>query len=207
MLSDALASLLRFLSALGGWGVAAGMALESAGAPLPSEVILPYAGFLVWDGRLTMVEAVSLATLGQLAGSVAAYGVGRYGGRPLIERYHRYLLVKESHLAAADAWFARHGEAAVLVARLLPVVRSVISYPAGVARMGFGRFLLYSLVGVLPFTWALVYAGFQLGQRWEDVRVWFHRLDAALAVLGALALVGFAWRAWRRRRLGAARRA
>ena len=195
MLAEAVLSLVRFLNALGGWGVVVGMALESAGAPVPSEVVLPYAGYLVWEGRLGMAEAVALATVGQLAGSAGAYALGRYGGRPLIWRYHRYLLLKEGHLRAAEDWFARYGEWAVLVARLLPLVRSVISYPAGWARMPFGRFLVYSTVGVIPFTWALTYAGYQLGQNWGAVRVWFHELDYALAAVAAVLLAALALRA------------
>ncbi len=200
MLTAAVSWLVDFLNALGGWGIVVGMALESAGAPVPSEVVLPYAGFLVGAGRLGMAEAVALATLGQLLGSAAAYAVGRYGGRPLIWRYRRYLLLREEHLRAAEDWFARYGEWAVLIARLLPLVRSVISYPAGWARMPFGRFLVYSTVGVIPFTWALTYAGYHLGQNWGAVRVWFHEADYALAAVAAVLLAVLGARALARRR-------
>lgn len=186
--------------ALGGWGIIVGMALESAGAPVPSEVVLPFAGFLVWQGRLTMPEALAYATLGQMAGSVAAYLIGLHGGRPLVLKYHRRLLLKERHLVTAETWFAQHGERAVLVGRLLPVVRSVISYPAGMAGMPLGRFALYSLLGLVPFTWGFTYAGFKLGENWEAARLWLDRFDYAAAALAAAATLFAGFRRARRRR-------
>lgn len=194
MLEAIVASLVRFLNTVDGWGIAVSLIFESAGAPFPSEVILPFAGFLVSEGRLGLFEAILYATLGQTAGSVLAYMIGLHGGRPLIRRYGRLLFLREHHLAAADRWFERYGERAVFFGRLLPVVRGVISYPAGVTRMDFKRYLAFSVLGIVPFTCALIIAGDLLGQNWPAVRTWFHELDYALAALAAAAVLWWAGR-------------
>ncbi|HYC19884.1 MAG TPA: DedA family protein, partial [Candidatus Bathyarchaeia archaeon] len=120
---------------LGYAGVFVGMTLESVGFPAPSEIIMPFAGYVVWEGRLTLLGVTLAGTLGCLAGSLIAYGIGAYGGRPLLERYGKYVLIRASELDRAEQWFAKHGEAAVFISRLLPVVRTYISYPAGIVRM------------------------------------------------------------------------
>ena len=190
--------------AVGYLGVVVAMAIESAMVPLPSELILPYAGFLVSDpsqlepltgGPWGFWVVVVAATIGNTLGSLVAYGIGAYGGRPFLERYGRYLLIRPHEIELADGFFARHGAATVFVGRLLPVVRTFISFPAGVARMPLGRFVAYSTAGALIWSTLLVYAGTVLGANWTEIRHALQPFDLAIA-LGVVALVGlFIW--WR----------
>ena len=185
-------------------GVALAMAIESAGVPLPSELILPFAGFLVADP--TAIEpltgapwslplAVIAGTVGNTAGSLLLYWIGARGGRPFLERYGRYLLIREHELAIADRFFTKHGDATAFWSRLLPVVRTFISFPAGVARMPLGRFVAYSTAGAAIWSALLVFVGAQLGTRWTEVRAALAPLDTALVVLVVLGLVAaLAWR-------------
>ncbi|BDG59267.1 DedA family protein [Caldinitratiruptor microaerophilus] len=197
MIDALIQALVGFLDRAGPGGIFLAMALESACFPLPSEVVLPFAGFLVARGRMGFWEAVTWATLGQLVGSWAAYVAGRYGGRPFLERYGRYVFLREHELAVAERWFARWGEVTAFFSRLLPGVRTFISLPAGIARMPLGRFTLYSALGVLPWTAALVWTGVKLGENWEALRAYFHYLDA---VVVAAAFILLALAAVRRRR-------
>ncbi|MCI4354076.1 MAG: DedA family protein, partial [Thermoplasmata archaeon] len=172
------------------------MIVESFGfPPLPSEIILPFAGFLVFSGTYSWPGAVAAALVGALIGSYLAYGVGRYG-RHFLERDSGWIRLDPKHLRAMDGWFARHGEGTVLTARLLPIVRSYISYPAGTSRMEPVRFGAYTLIGAVPFTLALMYAGFLLGKNWIVVQSYFHIADyfAAVALVILLAYVGLRWR-------------
>ncbi|HEY6238721.1 MAG TPA: DedA family protein [Thermoplasmata archaeon] len=172
------------------------MAVESFGIPpLPSEIILPFAGFLVWKGTYSGPEAVAAALAGGLLGAYAAYAVGRWG-RGTLERPTGFLRLDPKHLASMDRWFNRHGEGTVLVARLLPIVRSYISYPAGSAKMEPVRFGVYSLVGATPFTIALIYAGFVLGRNYTAILPYFQIADlfAAAGVLVILVYVTLRWR-------------
>lgn len=191
--------LTSFLAATGGPGVFAGMLLESACIPLPSEIILPFAGILVGQGTLSFWGAVAWAMAGQMAGSVLTYYAGRYGGRPFIERYGKYVLLRRHELEVAERWFRRYGEITAFVTRLLPGVRTFISLPAGIARMPLWRFLAYSFLGALPWTAFLVWAGLQVGKVWQNPQ-WhpYFRLAEAAVGLGLLGLV--AWYLLKRRK-------
>jgi membrane protein DedA with SNARE-associated domain len=195
-------------------GVMVAMAIESAMIPLPSELILPYAGFLVSD--LSQLEpltgspwnywiVVVVATIGNTLGSLVAYVIGAYGGRPFLERYGKYLLIRPHEIELADRFFASHGAATVFIGRLLPVVRTFISFPAGVARMPIGRFIVYSTAGALPWSMLLVYAGTVLGANWVDIRHALQPFDLAIALAVVLAVLLFVW--WRLRMPGRPRRA
>lgn len=175
---------------MGYLGVAIAMAIESACIPLPSEIIMPMAGWMVYRGVFDLWIVAIFATVGNTAGSTVAYWVGRLGGRPIIERYGRYILISAHDLEVADRWFGKYGEAAVFFGRLLPVIRTFISFPAGVARMNFGKFLIYSTLGAFPWVLALAYLGKMMGDHWIQVREVLHNLDyPILAVL--LALVAY----------------
>jgi membrane protein DedA with SNARE-associated domain len=188
---------------LGYAGVFVGMTLESTGLPLPSEIIMGFAGYVVWEGKLTLLGITLAGTLGCLAGSLIAYGIGAYGGRPLLERYGKYVLIRKSELDRGEEWFAKHGESAVFISRLLPVVRSVISYPAGIVRMDIKRFSVYTVLGSLPFCFAFAYAGVALGPHWEHIRGLFRYFNIAV-IVGVVVLIGYLIyrRAWVMERFG-----
>ena len=186
--------IIAVLSNLGYLGVVVLMAIESACIPLPSELIMPFAGYLVFKGQLTLWGVAFAGALGCVLGSLVAYYVGLWGGRPLVRRYGRYLLISHHDLDLADRWFARHGDITILIGRLLPVVRTFIAFPAGVARMPMAKFLIYTFVGSLIWCWALAWVGQSLGEHWDTLGIYFHRFDA---MIGALILLGAAWWIWR----------
>jgi membrane protein DedA with SNARE-associated domain len=197
MLERVVAVVTEYIASLGYWGIAAGMAIESCNIPLPSEVILPFGGFLVAQGKLNFLLAALAGNIGGTVGSIVSYYIGRKGGRPFMERYGRYFWVSQRELALADKWFARWGEATVFFTRLMPVIRTFISLPAGIGRMNFKRFVFYTFFGSLPWSLFLTYLGVKLGQHWDILRGWFHRLDAVIIVLLGLGLIAVFW--WRRR--------
>lgn len=169
--------IMSVISALGYGGVVLLMAIESANIPLPSEVIMPFSGFLVARGELNLWLVGLAGAVGCVVGSVLSYWIGKIGGRPLIEKYGKYILISHHDLDLADKWFKDKGEWTVFVGRLLPVVRTFISFPAGIAEMNFGRFVLYSFLGSLPWSLALAFFGQKLGENWENLRKYFHGLD------------------------------
>jgi membrane protein DedA with SNARE-associated domain len=196
---------LEFLyGAVGYLGVMLAMAIESAMIPLPSELILPFAGFMVSDP--TKIEpltggpwgfwiVVVVATLGNTLGSLIAYAIGAYGGRPFLERWGRYLLIRPHEIEIADRFFRDHGAITVFVGRLLPIVRTFISFPAGVTRMPLGRFIAYSTAGALPWSIALVFAGTQVGRNWKNIREALQPFDLLIAVAVVLGFLALLW--WR----------
>src|SRR4051795_2645946 len=176
-------------AAVGYIGVLVAMAIESAMIPLPSEIILPLAGFQVSDqsliepltkGPWNFWVVVIVATIGNTVGSLIAYAIGAWGGRPFLERWGKYLLIRPHEIEIAEGFFAKYGSATVFLSRLLPVVRTFISFPAGVARMPIGRFVLYSTAGAFLWSMALVFAGTQLGAHWTDIRHALQPFDLAI---------------------------
>lgn len=159
------------------------MILESACIPIPSEVTMVFGGFLVSRGRLDFFWVGMLGTLANVLGSWLAYWVGLVGGRPLIERWGKYIFLRKHELDRAEVWFEKHGEAAVFVSRLLPVVRTFISLPAGVAKMPFVKFTVYTFLGCLPWTFALTWAGFLLGENWETFLKYGEPVSIAIGVI------------------------
>ena len=147
------------ISAMGYGGVVLLMGIESACIPLPSEIIMPFAGYLVYQGRFTLHGAALAGAIGCVVGSIPAYYVGQYGGRPIIERYGRYVLLSHRELDFADRVFQRWGQWVVLAGRLLPIIRTFIAFPAGVSRMPMGKFIVYTFVGSYPWCLALTWAG------------------------------------------------
>ena len=158
--------IIAVISGTGYLGIVLLMAIESACIPLPSEVIMPFSGFLVSSGRFRLLWVGLAGAAGCNLGSLVAYYVGSLGGRPMVEKYGRWLLVTHHDLELADRFFARYGDWAVFIARLLPVVRTFIAFPAGVSRMNVARFHIYTFLGSLPWCLVLAYAGMKLGQRW-----------------------------------------
>jgi membrane protein DedA with SNARE-associated domain len=190
------------ISALGLLGVALMMAIESACIPLPSEIIMPFAGYLVSQGHFGLVMAASAGALGCNLGSALAYAVGQYGGRPFVERWGGYLLITRHDLDVADRFFNRYGALAVFIGRLLPVVRTFIALPAGIARMPLVKFHLYTFVGSWIWCFALAYVGMKLGQAWESdptLRSILHRFDAVILLLAVASVAFYVWRHLRHR--------
>ena len=179
-------------------GVVVLMGIESAAIPLPSEIIMPFAGWMLVQAKGLGMGHVFLAgfygALGCLLGSWLAYWVGAKGGRPLLERYGRYLLITSHELDVADRWFARYGDATVFFSRLLPVVRTFISVPAGVARMNLWKFSVYTFIGSFPWCFGLAYGGYLLGERWEVLRAAMRPFDIPIVVLFLLLVAFYVWR-------------
>ena len=191
------AFIIAVISKLGYAGIVLLMAIESACIPLPSEVIMPFSGYLVYTGRFNLWLVAIMGALGCVLGSLVAYGVGLRGGRPLIEKYGRFVLISQHDLDIADRWFAKYGEAIVFASRLLPVIRTFIAFPAGVARMNLRRFVIYTFMGSLPWCLGLAYVGQKLGEQWdknETLKALFHRFDFIIGILFVLALAWWIWR-------------
>lgn len=177
------------VSKLGHLGVFIGMTLESSCIPLPSELILPFAGYLVWQGKLNLWMATAAGTFGNLAGSLLAYWVGMQGGKPFIYKYGKYFFVSPKEFRRAEVWFNKYGEPIIFISRLLPIIRTFISLPAGVAGMNLTKFLLYTFLGSLPWSFAFIYLGMKLGEHWQDLSPIFHELDYISLVILFIALV------------------
>jgi len=185
------------ISTLGYSGIVLLMAIESACIPLPSEIIMPFSGYLVSTGELNLWGVAVAGAVGCVLGSLVAYWVGMYGGRPFIEKYGRYILLSRHDLDIADRWFAKHGEIIVFVSRLLPAIRTFIAFPAGVARMNLPRFVIYTFAGSLPWCLGLAYVGQKLGEQWDKddtLKTWFHRFDFLIGIAGALFIIWWVWR-------------
>ena len=194
------------ISAGGYVGIAILMAIESACIPLPSEIIMPFAGYLASTGRFTLIGAATMGAIGCNLGSTIAYYVAAYGGRSVIERWGPYVLIRPADLDHADHFFARYGGATVFIGRLLPVVRTFIAFPAGLARMPMLRFQIYTFVGSWLWCLALAYVGYVLGERWNSnptLHSVFHNFDLAIGIALLAAIGWFLWSHWptRRRRM------
>jgi membrane protein DedA with SNARE-associated domain len=196
IISALAAWIVAVISATGYFGVMMLMAIESACIPLPSEVIMPFAGYLVSIGQFSLVGAATMGALGCNVGSTVAYFVAAHGGRKVFERWGAYVLISPAELDRAEQFFARYGAITVFVGRLLPVVRTFIAFPAGLARMPMMQFQIYTFIGSWPWCFGLAYIGYLLGARWNSdptFRSLFHRFDAVIVVLLAAALGWFVW--------------
>lgn len=198
-MEGAILNFIRTIYELIEWpGVVILMALESAAIPIPSEIIMPLAGWMLIEDKGLGMAQVALAglygSLGCLLGSWISYWVGLKGGRPLLERYGKYLLITPRDLDWADRWFLRYGEATVFFSRLLPVIRTFISLPAGIAKMNFWRFSLFSFVGSFPWCFGLAYGGYVLGEYWVSIRAFMRPFDLPIIIILVLLLAFFIWR-------------
>lgn len=181
--------IIHIINALGYWGIIAGMFLESACIPIPSELILPTAGVLVANNTITMLGANIAVAAGSLLGSLTAYFVGYYGGRPFILKYGKYFFVSEKHFYKADKTFNKYGSATVFFGRLLPIIRTFISLPAGIARMDLRKFIAYSLIGMVPWNFTLIYLGKTYGDLYKKkISPIFHKFDY-IVIIGIIAII------------------
>lgn len=207
MISNILLALAGFIktviSTLGYGGIVLLMGIESACIPLPSEVIMPFAGYLVFSGQFSSLALVAtLGAIGCNLGSIPAYEVGYFGGRPLVRKFGRYIMLNEHDLDLAERFFLRYGGITVFIGRLLPVIRTFIALPAGIAKMPRLRFHIYTFVGSWPWCYALAYIGHMLGERWESdprLKQWFHRFDFVIVLVLLAGIVWFVRSHWQHR--------
>ncbi len=183
----------QFISSLGYAGVFILMTMESAALPVPSEVVMPFAGYLAYQGVFNLYLISILGALGCTAGSVLSYYVGYKGGRPFIEKYGKYLFIESSHMQLAETWFNKYGDRAVFFSRLLPVVRTFISLPAGIGKYDLRKLVTFSFIGSLPWCFALAYVGFYLGPFWKNIIGFFNGLDIVV-VVSIIIIVLYYWK-------------
>ncbi|QNI33930.1 DedA family protein [Alloacidobacterium dinghuense] len=194
--------IIAVISASGYAGIALLMAIESACIPLPSEIIMPFSGYLVHTGQLKLFWVATAGAIGCNLGSVVAYWIGAIGGRPFIMKYGRFVLLNHHDLDRAEHFFSRYGGITVFIGRLLPVVRTFIALPAGIARMPQLQFHLYTFVGSWPWCYVLAYVGMKLGQAWETdprFKAAFHRFHLAVEIVLVIGIAWFVWTHWRNR--------
>lgn len=186
MLDQILAPIIAFIesivSALGPFGVALLMAIESCNIPLPSEAILPFAGYLVSKGEFSIHEAAIFGAVGCILGSIPSYYIGYFGGRPFIEKYGKWFFVSKKDLEMADKWQEKYGNFSFFICRMLPVVRTFISLPAGILKANIWKFTLYTFLGSLIWSYPLVYVGIKLGEHTEIIKHYLHEFDAVVII-------------------------
>lgn len=185
---------------LGYWGVFIGMTIESACIPLPSEVIMPLAGFVVYEGKMSLIGITVVGVLGNLVGSLIAYFVGFKGGRPFLEKYGKYVLISHNKLEMAHNWFEKYGHEAVLISRMLPIIRTFISFPAGIAEMDLKKFTIYTLLGSIPWVLALGYIGVILGPNWNMIEKYFRYMDIVIGIGLAIFIAYLIYKYWYKER-------
>src|SRR4030042_996359 len=189
---DLLAHFVIYIIGLIGYGgIFLLMLIESCCVPIPSEVIMPFSGFLVAMGKLNFWLVVLIGTTGNLCGSILAYWIGTKGGRPLIEKYGKYILISHHDLNLADKWFAKYGDWTVFFGRLLPVIRTYISFPAGIAKMNFKMFSLFTFLGALPWCILFTWLGVKMGNNWEIIQKTLHNFDLLMLLLVIVAIVWY----------------
>ncbi len=177
-----------------------GMTMESMVFPIPSEAIMPFAGFLIAEGRFTFFGVIFFSTLGSIAGSLLSYAMGRYGGHPFVDRYGRYLLLDRHELEATERFFGKYGEWTIFISRFIPVIRHLISIPAGVARMNLWRFSVLTIIGAGLWNAFLTYVGFRLKQNWQVVMQYSHIVDIVVVAILLGLIIFYVTRQLRRKR-------
>lgn len=187
MVESLINAVIFVLDKLGYVGIFFGMALESACIPIPSEAILPFGGYLSFTGRLNLIAMILIGTIGGTVGSIGAYYLGKLGGRPLVEKYADKLRISKSKIEKSDEYFNKYGEKIVFFSRLLPIIRTFISLPAGISKMEFKKFTIYTFLGSLIWSVLLGYIGYKMGENWIMIRSWFHMADIAVVIC----IVGF----------------
>jgi membrane protein DedA with SNARE-associated domain len=185
---------------LGYLGVGILMTLESMVAPVPSEAVMPFAGFLWYDGMFSLLGIVIASTLGSIVGSLISYYIGAYGGRPLVKKFGKYLLLNEHHLDKTEQFFQRHGDKTIFISRFIPIVRHLISIPAGIGQMRLGKFILYTTVGAGLWNSFLAWLGFQLRDKWGVIRKYTEILDVLIIIGLIMTIIYFIYQRKKRSR-------
>lgn len=182
---------ISMISELDYFGVFLAMAIESACIPLPSEIIMPFSGYLAFKGEFNFWLVGIVGAFGNLAGSLVAYYIGKWEGLPLVEKYGKYILISHHDIKTAHKWFEKHGKSTVFFTRLLPVVRTFISLPAGISEMNVVTFSVYTFLGALPWSLLLAYIGFKLGENWNTLGDYFHKADLAIGIVIIIAVIWY----------------
>ncbi len=190
----------KVIDATGYLGVMIMMIGESMLTPIPSEAVMPFAGFLIADGKMSWIGVIVFSTLGSIIGSGISYYIGRYLGQPFITRFGKYFLLNEEHLHWSEQFFAKYGQGAIFVSRFVPVVRHFISIPAGTAKMPFGKFMAYTAAGAAGWNTILTFVGFKLGEHWDTVKSYTHYLDIIVVAVLLLAAAYFVYSQLQKRR-------
>ena len=186
--------IVQFMEILGYPGLLILMALESMIAPVPSEVVMPFAGFLIAEGKFTFLMVAIFSTLGSIIGSLISYWLGLFGGRKFVNKFGKYLLLDESHLDWTERWFERKGEKTIFISRFIPIVRHLISIPAGIGKMNLKKFILYTVAGALIWNMFLVYLGFKLKQKWELIHQYSSQLDIVAGIIFVIIIAYFVYK-------------
>lgn len=182
------------ISSIGYIGIAILMALESMVTPVPSEIVMPFVGYLVAQGKFSFMTAATVSAIGCLVGGLISYAMGYYGGRPFVLKVGKYLLLDEHHLEWTERWFKKHGEKTIFFSRFIPIVRHFISIPAGTGKMNLAKFSTYTFIGSLIWNSILIYAGIKLGENWGLIHKYSTKIDMVLIVIIILGLAYYAWR-------------
>lgn len=188
------------ISSLGYAGIVFLMALESTALPVPSELVMPFAGFLASQAKFDFLLLAVFSTIGSIIGSLFSYWLGLRIGKPFLERYGKYFLVSKGHIDYTENFFERHGDKTILFCRFVPAVRHLISIPAGIARMNLAKFIAYTAIGAFLWNVFLLWLGAELGQNWGTISSAFEKVDLAIAVLIILAIAFFVWSGLRKRK-------
>lgn len=191
--------IIAIISSAGYAGIILLMGVESACIPLPSEIIMPFSGYLVYLGQFNLLAVAVAGAVGCVLGSLVAYVIGAYGGRSLVYKYGRFVLISHQDLALADRWFARHGGITIFLGRLLPIIRTFIALPAGISRMRLLPFVIYTFTGSLIWCYGLAWIGLKLGEHWNTLGAYFHRFDTVVAAVLLAGLIWYVRRHWKQR--------
>ncbi|MEI6765355.1 MAG: DedA family protein [Bacteroidota bacterium] len=189
-----------FISKLGYLGLLILMALESMVAPVPSEAVMPFAGFLISDGKMSFLGVIFFSTLGSIIGSLIGYWMGAAGGRPLVEKWGKYLLLDKSDLDVTEKWFSKRGDVTVFVCRFIPVVRHLISIPAGISKMNLWKFSIYTLIGAGIWNSILTVAGYFLKKNWGEIMKYSHIIDYVVVAVLLLAVIYYVYKFYKNRK-------
>lgn len=184
----------KIISVLGYWGIGILMGLESAAIPIPSEVIMPFSGFLVSEGRMNLWLAALAGAIGSVVGSWVIYEIARYGGRPLLEKYGKYILISKSHLDSTDRFFQKYGMWATFIGRMLPVFRTYISIPAGLAGINLKKFLALCFAGSFVWSYFLAWLGVIFGSHWDKIKDYMHYVSISILVFVVLWIARWFWK-------------
>lgn len=183
-----------FISATSYPGIFLLMVLESMVFPVPSEAVMPFAGFLVHDGQFTFTGVIIASTLGSIVGSLASYAMGFYGGKPFIKKFGKYLLLDVHDLELTEKFFAKRGELTIFISRFVPVIRHLISIPAGLGKMKLGKFIVYTTIGAGLWNSFLAIVGYKLKENWQEVMKYSHIIDIVVVVILGLAFLYYAYK-------------